>query len=175
VQGRNGATLTDGERSEGVEVDLIWTPTKELSVIAAYAHTDARVVSDVINPATSPDLNNDGIPDTIGMPLAGTSPNSYSLWTKYQFSSKPLQGFSVSFGYQRREGPIPLDASFARRLVVQNTYDRVDLAFGYNTRLFQHDVKFQLNINNVGDKLYADRYLGYAEPRTIRFSATARF
>jgi len=74
VQGRNGATLTDGERSDGVEVDLVWTPTKELTFVAAYAHTDARVVADVINPATAPDLNNDGVPDTIGMPLAGTSP-----------------------------------------------------------------------------------------------------
>jgi iron complex outermembrane receptor protein len=175
VQGRNGATLTDGERSDGVEVDLIWTPVPTVSVIAAYAHTDARVVSDVINPATSPDLNNDGIPDTIGMPLAGTSPNTYSLWAKYEFPAGPLNGFSAGVGYQRREGPIPLDASYARSKVTQDTYDRVDLLLAYGTKAFGHPVKLQLNVNNVGDELYADRYLGYADPRTIRFTISTRF
>jgi iron complex outermembrane receptor protein len=175
VQGRNGATLTDGERSDGVEVDLIWTPVRELNIIAAYAHTNARVVSDVINPSTAPDLNNDGVPDTIGMPLAGTSPNTYSLWTKYEFSTGKLSGLAFGVGYQRREGPIPLDASFARRLITQDTYDRVDLLVAYGTKLFGRPVKLQLNINNAGDKLYADRYLGYADPRTIRFTASTRF
>lgn len=175
VQGRNGATLTDGERSDGVEVDLVWTPVKQLNIIASYAHTDARVVSDVINPATSPDLNGDGVPDTIGMPLAGTSPNTYALWGKYEFSSGALNGFSVGVGYQRREGPIPLDASFARKMVTQDTYDRIDLLLAYSTRIANHPVRLQLNVNNLEDNLYADRYLGYADPRTIRFSLATKF
>jgi iron complex outermembrane receptor protein len=175
VQGRNGATLTDGERSDGVELDLVWTPTKQLTLVAAYAHTDARVVSDVINPATAPDLNNDGAPDTLGMPLAGTSPDAYSLWAKFDFTAQPLAGLSLMIGYQHREGPIPLDASFARRLVVQGNYDRVDLAASYATRLLGHRVKFQLNLDNAADKFYADRFLGYAEPRTFRATVSTNF
>jgi iron complex outermembrane receptor protein len=175
VQGRNGATLTDGERSDGVEVDLVWTPTRQLSIIAAYSHTDARVVSDIINPATAPDLNNDGVPDTIGMPLPGTSPNSYSLWTKYGFTSGALNGFSINVGYQRREGPIPLDASFARRLVTQGTYDRTDVVLTYAIKVQHQPVRLQLNVNNLQDHVYADRYLGYADPRIIRFSVSTKF
>ena len=175
VQGRNGATLTDGERSEGVETDLVWTPNKNLTLLVSYAHTDARVVSDVINPANSPDLNGDGIPDTIGMPLAGTSPNAYGLWTKYEFTSTPVTGLALSLGYQRREGPIPLDASFARKLVVQDTYDRIDFVASYATRLFNHRVKLQLNIDNLEDNFYADRFLGYADPRTVRFTVSTSF
>jgi len=110
VLGINGAILTDGERSDGYEVDLVWTPTKNFTAILSGAHIDARVVADVINTASSPDLNGDGKPDTLGLPLVGSSPNSYSLWTKYEFTQKPLAGLSFSAGYQRREGPIALDA-----------------------------------------------------------------
>ena len=34
---------------------------------------------------------------------------------------------------------------------------------------------FQLNVNNVTDNFYADRSLGYANPRTWRISATTTF
>lgn len=175
VLGINGASLTDGERSDGWEFDLVWTPVRNLSVIAAYAHIDARIVSDVINTASSPDLNGDGAPDTLGLPLRGNSPDSWSLWVKYDFTAKPLDGLTLSAGYQRRDGPIPLDASFARKFVVEDGYNRLDVMAGYATRIFQRRVKFQLNVDNITDEFYADKSLGYANPRTWRVSATTTF
>ena len=175
VLGINGASLTDGERSDGFEFDLVWTPIRNVSVIAAYAHTDARIAADVINTASSPDLNGDGRPDTLGLPLRGNSPDSWSLWVKYDFTAKPLDGLTLSAGYQRRDGPIPLDASFARKFVVEDGYSRLDLMAGYATRIFQRRVKFQVNVDNVTDEFYADKSLGYANPRTWRLSATTTF
>ncbi|MDP3069551.1 MAG: TonB-dependent receptor [Opitutaceae bacterium] len=175
VLGINGASLTDGERSDGFEFDLVWTPVRNVSIIAAYAHIDARIVADVINTASSPDLNGDGRPDTIGLPLRGNSPDSWSLWVKYDFTAKPLAGLTLSAGYQRRDGPIPLDASFARKFVVEDGYSRLDLMAGYATRVFQRRVKFQVNVDNVTDEFYADKSLGYANPRTWRVSATTTF
>ena len=175
VLGINGASLTDGERSDGFEFDLVWTPIRNVSVIAAYAHTDARIAADVINTASSPDLNGDGRPDTLGLPLRGNSPDSWSLWVKYDFTAKPLDGLTLSAGYQRRDGPIPLDASFARKFVVEDGYSRLDLMAGYATRIFQRRVKFQVNVDNVTDEFYADKSLGYANPRTWRISATTTF
>jgi outer membrane receptor protein involved in Fe transport len=156
-------------------VDLVWTPIRNFTAILSGAHIDARVVADVINTASSPDLNGDGKPDTLGLPLRGNSPNSYALWTKYEFTQRPLAGLALSAGYQRREGPIPLDASFARKLVVQDTYDRLDLVAAYSTRIFQRRVRLQLNVDNVTDEFYADRSLGYANPRTWRISASTTF
>jgi iron complex outermembrane recepter protein len=175
VLGINGASLTDGERSDGFEFDLVWTPIRNVSIIAAYAHTDARIAADVINTASSPDLNGDGRPDTLGLPLRGNSPDSWSLWVKYDFTAKPLDGLTLSAGYQRRDGPIPLDASFARKFVVEDGYSRLDLMAGYATRIFQRRVKFQVNVDNVTDEFYADKSLGYANPRTWRISATTTF
>ena len=175
VLGINGAALTDGERSDGYELDLVWTPNKNFTAILSGAHIDARVVADVINAAASPDLNGDGKPDTLGLPLVGSSPNSYSLWTKYEFAQNAVKGLALSLGYQRREGPIALDASFARKFVVQESYDRLDFVVGYSTRIFERRVRFQFNVNNVTDNFYADRSLGYANPRTWRISATTTF
>jgi outer membrane receptor for ferric coprogen and ferric-rhodotorulic acid len=175
VLGINGASLTDGERSDGFEFDLVWTPVRNVSIIAAFAHIDARIAADVINTASSPDLNADGLPDTLGLPLRGNSPDSWSLWVKYDFTTKPLAGLTLSAGYQRRDGPIPLDASFARKFVVEDGYSRLDLMAGYATRVFQRRVKFQVNVDNVTDEFYADKSLGYASPRTWRVSATTTF
>ena len=88
---------------------------------------------------------------------------------------RALNGLSINVGYQRREGPIPLDASFARRLVTQGTYDRTDLVLTYATKVHDQPVRLQLNVNNLQDHVYADRYLGYADPRIIRFSVSTRF
>jgi iron complex outermembrane receptor protein len=175
VLGINGATLTDGERSDGYEVDIVWTPNRNFTAIVSGAHIDARVFADVINTASSPDLNNDGKPDTLGLPLVGSSPNSYGLWAKYEFTQAPIAGLAFSLGYQRRQGPIPLDASFARKFVVQDSYERIDLVVAYSTRIFQRRVRFQANVNNVTDEFYADRSLGYANPRTWRISAGTTF
>jgi outer membrane receptor for monomeric catechols len=175
VLGINGASLTDGERSDGFELDVVWTPVRGLSVIGAFAHTNARVVADVINTASSPDLNGDGRPDTLGLPLRGNAPDAWSLWVKYDFAARPLAGLSVSAGYQRRDGPIPLDASFARKFVVEDGYSRLDLMAAYTARILQRRVKFQANLDNVTDEFYADKSLGYANPRTWRLSATTSF
>ena len=82
-------------------------------------------------------------------------------------------GCSLRVFAQRRDGPIPLDASFARKFVVEDGYNRLDLMAGYATRIFQRRVKFQINVDNVTDEFYADKSLGYANPRTWRVSARA--
>ena len=50
-----------------------------------------------------------------------------------------------------------------------------DLMAAYTARIFQRRVKFQANVDNVTDEFYADKSLGYANPRTWRLSATTNF
>jgi outer membrane receptor protein involved in Fe transport len=68
-----------------------------------------------------------------------------------------------------------LDASFARKFVVEDGYSRLDLMAAYTARILQRRVKFQANLDNVTDEFYADKSLGYANPRTWRLSATTSF
>ncbi len=146
-----------------------------LTGTAAVFLVDKTNVRRVNSGAAVLGINGDGRPDTLGLPLRGNSPDSWSLWVKCDFTAKPLAGLALSAGYHRRDGPIPLDASFARKFVVEDGYDRLDLMAGYATRIFQRPLKFQLNVDNVTDEFYADKSLGYANPRTWRFSATTTF
>lgn len=175
VEGRNGVVLSDGERSRGVEVDFVYTPTRNLTAILAYAYTDAKITKDVINPGASPDLNGDGVADTIGLRLRGVSPQSVSFWLKYDWSGTRLKGLVTGAGYQWRDGPIPHDASFARKLVTEEGYSRFDLMAAYTARVFGKLTRFQLNLDNVSDEFYADKSLGYADPFRWRFSAGMDF
>lgn len=175
VEGRNGVVLSDGERSRGVELDLLYTPNRNLTAVFAYAYTDAKVTKDVINPGASPDLDGNGIADTIGLRLKGVSPSTVSLWLKYEFTEGPLRGFVAGTGYQWRDGPIPLDASFQRKFVTQGAYDRLDLLLSYSTRVFGKLTKFQVNLDNVTDEFYADKALGYADPFRWRFTVGMDF
>jgi predicted dehydrogenase len=111
--------------------------------------------------------------------------NGKHVFVEKPFTSTSEQAEQLIALAERKHLQIMVDHTFLFSGAVKKIRELVDngtlgsLYYFDSTRvnlgLFQHDVKFQLNINNVGDKLYADRYLGYAEPRTIRFSATARF
>lgn len=170
VEGRNGVVLSDGEKSKGVELDLLYTPNRNLTAVLAYAYTDAKITKDVINPGASPDLDGNGVADTIGLRLKGVAPAAVSLWLKYELTEGPLHGLVAGAGYQWRKGPIPLDASFQRKFVTQDSYDRLDILLGYSTRVFSKLTKFQLNLDNVTDEFYADKALGYADPHRWRFT-----
>ena len=50
--------------SKGIELDLVYTPLPNLSIMAAYAYTDAYVSKNVITTdGNSPDENKEGIAD----------------------------------------------------------------------------------------------------------------
>ena len=177
VEGRNGVFLSDGERSEGFELDLIYSPLSNFQMIFAYSYNDARILEDGITGGT-PDLDGDGIADTVGLPLRASSPNSAGLFGKYTIDDGPLDGFALGGGLQWRDGPIPLDGSFRRALVVEPGYTRIDLFAAYDTTFGNNPVKFQLNIDNVTEEFYADKALGYhdlAGEIGVKFSGTLRF
>lgn len=59
-QHRNNVPLTDPffvtrqvgqQRAQGLEADLIWEPSKNFSLLASYAYTDAKVTRDQFTPA----------------------------------------------------------------------------------------------------------------------------
>lgn len=177
VEGRNGVFLSDGERSEGFELDLVYAPLSNFQMIFAYSYNDARIIEDAISSGT-PDLDGDGIADTVGLPLRASSPNSAGLFGKYIIDDGPLDGFAFGGGLQWRDGPIPLDGSYNRALVVEPGYTRIDLFAAYDTTIGDNPVKFQLNIDNVTEEFYADKALQYADLAGvigIKFSGTLRF
>jgi len=147
-------------------------------MIFAYANINARILESPIGNNT-PDTDGDGIADIVGMGLRANSPETIALFAKYNIDDGgPLDGFAFGGGLQRRDGPIHLDGSFNRALVVEDGYTRIDIFASYDTKIGNYPVKFQMNLDNVTEEFYADKALQYADlagEMGVKFSGTLRF
>ncbi len=171
--------LPSGEElSQGVELDLVYTPTPNLSIMAAYAYTDAYVSKNVITTdGNSPDENKDGIPDIIGLPKEGVAKNDARLWVSYDFErTTPLRGLSIGGGYTWRQGPIQQFPTYIQRYIQQVADPvRVDLFASYRRKILDHDTSLRLNWQNATDANYRDRRGYFVQPSTLQFTMEVRF
>lgn len=138
--------VTSGsEKSQGVDLDIVYTPTDNYQLVFSYAHiAEAKVVS------------NTDAPQTEGMRLPSSPENSLSIWNKYTFTEGRLEGVFVGAGYTHQD---------AARLNVNSTaqvtpsYDRIDLLAGYSGRIGENPYRVELKVNNITDELYNLRQL----------------
>lgn len=124
-------------RSQGIEWDMTGKITDDISLIASYAYTDARVTKD-----------NSGLQ---GTRLNNVPEHSGSVWLKHDVSIIPeLNGLSLGVGTYlagQREG----DADNSFQLP---GYARLDTFAAYRWNLGPSRLTAQLNVRNVLDKRY---------------------
>ena len=137
-------------RSRGVELEARVSPTRALSLMAAYNYTDARTVAD-----------ND--PALVGNPTQGVPRHSASLWADYNLGAIGLQRARIAMGV-RYVGPL----ATATTASVSRTggYTLVDLLLGY-----QIDAHWQasLKVQNLTDRqyLHCSGTCRYGDLRTV--------
>lgn len=167
------------ELSQGLELDLVYTPTPNLSIMGAYSYTDAYVSKNLIAPTgfDSPDENRDGVADIIGLRKEGVAKHDVRLWVSYGFDkNSPLRGLTFGGGYTWRQGPIQQFPTYIQRFVQQvDDPVRLDLFAAYRTKLAGRDTSFRLNWQNANDANYRDRRGYFVQPSTLQFSAETRF
>ena len=167
------------ELSQGLELDLVYTPSPGLSIMAAYAYTDAYVSKNLIAPTgfDSPDENRDGIADIIGLRKEGVAKNDLRLWLSYDFDkNSPLRGLTIGGGYTWRQGPINQFPTYIQRFVQQVADPvRVDLFTSYKTKLAGRATSVRVNWQNATDANYRDRRGYFVQPSTLQISAEMRF
>jgi len=95
-----GVTDTAGQRARGFEADLIWQPTRQWKVLAAYGYTDAVYSDDKLS-----------VPE--GTKLAAVPAHLGRFWVDYAFDGR-LQGFSLGAG---------IYASSAQYVDIYNLYE----------------------------------------------------
>ncbi|QTD56090.1 TonB-dependent siderophore receptor [Parasphingorhabdus cellanae] len=79
------ASIQTGEqRSEGVELDLIWEPNSNWSFLLSYAYTDARVTADTEIP--------------VGDALPRVPKHAGRIAVRYRFNNGALDGLAVGAG-----------------------------------------------------------------------------
>ncbi len=175
VLGGNARSLAGEQKSQGVELDVVYTPTRALSAIFAYAYLDARTTQDKISDL-SPDANRDGRPDSIGMQNEAVAKNSVSLWLRYRVLNGGLKHLGLGFGGQWRQGPILQFPTGNRIFMVQpdDTY-RFDAAVSYKMTLLQRAVDLQINVQNFTNERYWDRRAQFNAPRIYQLTVGTEF
>lgn len=152
----------DAEESQGIEVDLSYNPASNWQILLGYSHM------------TKAETTASTVPARIGLPLAAVPKDLLQLWTKYDFRSGPLNGWSLGGGLR--------DSSSARFAADQNVtatmaaYTTLDLLLQYRFKLAGREAHAQLNVRNVTDKEYRESsFAAFGDPRNFLFSLTTKF
>ena len=147
------AFLSGLENSQGVELQLFYTPTDNTQFIFSYAHTDAEIKESLV----------DG---SVGLKLLQTAPDALSVTGRHTFDN----GFFFGGNVLHRKGPIHQFSIPRREWAIQDTYTRTDLFAGYNTEFWGRNHYFRLNISNASDGTFYDRTETYAVGRQVFFT-----
>lgn len=158
--------------SSGVEADLIWQPIENFSVLASYAHIDARI---------SKDEN----PRLLNQRLNLSPRDSGRLWGNYSFDGAllngALKGWSFGAGLYAASGTVieigqPQPWAQLGRPWSTSGYITFDASLAYKHENFT----FAINAKNLGDRKYFVQYpylsgrVAPGEGRTFFVSASVR-
>jgi iron complex outermembrane receptor protein len=155
------ASVQTGEQqSSGVEADLIWEPSRSLSVLASYAYTDARVTADTAIPA--------------GDRLTRVPEHSGRLAVRYRIVDGALQGLGIGAG---------MSAASAAEITLPNS-DRGDSYAVFDAQASYDIGRFRLGVSvaNIFNSRYfipyqylAQSVLRPGQPRSAFVTLGARF
>lgn len=125
------------ERAKGVELDVTGNIQPNWNLIVTYSYNDAKITDAGARAADQALVN---------LQKPNAPRNQGSLWTKYTFVTRGLNGLGVGFG-----GNYVAE----RNLSLNNTqtipaYTLLNAAVYYRIEKFQ----FQINLNNLGNKTY---------------------
>lgn len=152
-QHRNNVPLTDPffvtrqvgqQRAQGLEADLIWEPSKNFSLLASYAYTDAKVTRDQFTPAN------------IGQRLSRVPEHGGRIAVRYRFAEGPLRGFGIGTGMTAASGSeVTLPNS-----VKTKGYTVFDAQASYEMGPFRIGV----SVSNIFDRTYFSPYQYLGQP-----------
>ncbi|HWJ94594.1 MAG TPA: TonB-dependent receptor, partial [Telluria sp.] len=150
--------LVDGQRTEGVELDLTGSLTRNWSIMGGYAYQDARLTA--TQSKTGP---------FAGAVLAQVPKHTVSLWNRVNLSD----AWAVAAGVVYRDKIYP---STDNKVVVPG-FTRVDAALFYK---LNKNLSMQLNVENLLDRKYyasanSNDNITPGSPRAVRLGLHAKF
>jgi iron complex outermembrane receptor protein len=140
----NDVKLAGVQRSRGVELDVLGRVTDQLSLVANYAYTDAKVISD--NPKVPLDPYRSGL---LYNHLDNAPRHQGKLFATYDFGENGM-GLRLGGG---------VTASTHAWGDIQNTFlipawARLDAFASYSTAIEGHKVTAQINLRNITNTRY---------------------
>lgn len=188
--GSNGTLYQNSglERTQGVELDLVYTPIPNDQVVFDYSYywTHA-IIQDV---ASNINVGRGGtfVPSAIdGTPIATDltqNANRHNLaevpatlagiWNKYTFSDGQFKGLALGLGVNYQGSALGSQDAINSTIINPGVF-LVDALVAYDTILFGHWSKFSINVNNLLNKHYTNNDIGIGTPLTWQVAATVRF
>ena len=149
--------LVDGQRSQGLELGLSGTISRDWSIIGGYAYQDAKITKTQTAAIKA------------GATLAQVPTHSASLWNRYDFN--PVWGAGLGVVYR---GKIFTSTD---NTVALPGFARVDAALYYTVN---KNLNVQLNVENVFDKKYyasanSNNNITPGAPLGLRLGLNAKF
>lgn len=161
----------DGNKTAGVEMDLVWAPTPSYTVVFAASHLYTNELT-VVKPATADPANQRTYLILNGRPLENSPDDMVRVFQDYRFHRGLLRGASVGLGvrYQSEESPTANDANWGLNFP---GYTVVDLVLGYRTKWHDDEITLQLGVTNLLNHSYWTGNRVWGAPR--EFSLTTRY
>jgi outer membrane receptor protein involved in Fe transport len=188
--GTNGTLYQNSglERTQGVELDLVYTPIPNDQVVFDYSfYWTHAIIQDV---ASNINVGNGGtfVPSAIdGTTIPGDltqNANRHNLaevpatlagiWNKYTFTDDQFKGLSLGLGVNF-QGAAIASQDAVNSTIINPAVFLVDALVGYNTVLFGRPTSFAINANNLLNKHYTNNDIGIGTPLTWLVSATVKF
>lgn len=156
------------QRNEGIEVEGLWTPNRNWSVVGRVSYT---YTSELVN---DPALDEPFATIRYSRRLANTPEWRFSLLTRYSFHGGALNGLSLGAGVrgQSKSDPRFNDQDLPE---LYPGYAVVDLNARYPFKVGDRTYRLGLVVSNAFDKLYFSGVFAYNTPRRISLSINTRF
>ena len=160
--------LSDGQRTDGLELTLSGNVTSAWSVVGGYAYTDATLLA-----KTSTTLAK-------GATVGQVPKNTFTLWNRYDFNRSWAAGLGVIHRTEMfastQQSPASPPGATATNTKLPG-YTRVDAAAFYT---FDEKTRVQLNVENLFDKKYYlnahnNNNITPGSPRAFRVSLNKTF
>lgn len=126
------------EESKGAELDLVWQPTSNFSLLSNYTNTDATYTKNVSTTILD------------GNKIAGVPEHSGRIWANYKFTDPVLKGFSTGVGVYAQSATM-LNSANKYEVPGYHTYDA---KIGYSHKSYETS----LVVKNLTDRDYYERF-----------------
>jgi iron complex outermembrane receptor protein len=155
-----GASQQTSFESKGAEIDFIARPLENWQLLLGFGYLDTEITKNEVTPAI------------VGNRLGSQPSFTAALWTKYDFTSGPLAGFSLGGGVNRQQGR--WDSDNNRYRVPDYTIAKLLARYAWSR------YSVSLNVENLFDRHYvaqsnSARFTIFGEPRRFFGTFTARF
>ena len=161
------------ERSQGAEVDLLYSPFAGYQLILAGSWMwQAETIKD---PSVLPGTFQYERLFKQGRRLINAPEKMLSMWNKYEFKKySKLEGLSMGFGFRYSSETEPR-ASDLTTLLKNPSFMVCDAMISYTIKAKGRDMDLSINGENLANKEYYQGATGVSDPRKIFMRASFKF